>query len=63
MARASRFSPEVRARAVRMVLEHANEHASQLAAIISIAERSAVPLKRSGAGSDRPSGTRASGPA
>jgi transposase len=41
MARASRFSPEVRARAVRMVLEHANEHASQWAAIISIAERSA----------------------
>jgi len=39
MARASRFSPEVRDRAVRMVLEHANEHASQWAAITSIAEK------------------------
>ena len=39
MARASRFSAEVRDRAVRMVLEHANEHASQWAAITSIAEK------------------------
>jgi transposase-like protein len=39
MARPSRFSPEVRDRAVRMVLEHANEHASQGAAITSIAEK------------------------
>jgi len=39
MARPSRFSPEVRDRAVRMVLEHANEHASQWAAISSIAEK------------------------
>ena len=39
MARPSRFSPEVRDRAVRMVLEHANEHASQWAAITSIAEK------------------------
>ena len=37
MARPSRFSPEVRDRAVRMVLEHA--HASQWAAITSIAEK------------------------
>ena len=37
MARPSRFSPEVRDRAVRMVLEHANEHPSQWAAIESIA--------------------------
>ena len=39
MARASRFSPEVRERAVRMVLEHAEKHESQWAAISSIAEK------------------------
>lgn len=39
MARPSRFSPEVRDRAVRMVLEHANEHPSQWAAITSVAEK------------------------
>ncbi len=32
-----RFSPEVRDRAVRMVAEHRAEHASQWAAIVSIA--------------------------
>jgi transposase len=33
----NRFSPEVRQRAVRMVLEHGGDHASQWAAICSIA--------------------------
>ena len=33
------FSPEVRERAVRMVLEHQGEHASQHAAIRSIAQK------------------------
>ena len=33
----SRYAPEVRARAVRMVQEHAEDHASQWAAISSIA--------------------------
>jgi transposase len=39
MPRSSRFSPEVRDRAVRMVLEHQNEHDSQWATITSIAEK------------------------
>lgn len=34
-----RYSPEVRARAVRMVLEHGSDHASQWAAIGSIAAK------------------------
>ena len=33
----NRFSPEVRQRAVRMVLEHGGDHASQWAAMVSIA--------------------------
>ncbi len=39
MARPSKYSPEVRERAVRMVYEHTPEHASQWAAIRSIAEK------------------------
>ena len=34
-----KFSPEVRERAVRMVIEHRGEHASQWAAIVSIAAK------------------------
>ena len=39
MTRSSGFSPEVRERAVRMVVEHAAAHDSQWAAITSIAEK------------------------
>jgi len=35
----SRFSPEIRQRAVRMVLEHGGDHASQWSAIGSIAAK------------------------
>jgi transposase len=39
MTRQTRYSPEVRARAVRMVVEHRGEHASERAAIGSIAAK------------------------
>ena len=39
MTRQTRYSPEVRERAVRMVLEHQGEYASQWAAISSIATK------------------------
>ena len=38
-SRTPHFSPEVRERAVRMVVEHRGEHASQWAAIVSIAAK------------------------
>ena len=39
MARPSKYSPELRDRAVRMVCEHAHDYPSQWAAIRSIAEK------------------------
>ncbi len=39
MSTRTRYSPEVRERAVRMLLEHQGEHASQWAAIGSIAAK------------------------
>ncbi len=39
MGRPTRFAPEVRERAVRMVLEHQGNHESQWATIASIAEK------------------------
>ena len=39
MARPTRYSPEVRERSVRMVLEHGSEYGSEWEAIVSIAAK------------------------
>ena len=42
MARPSKYSPELRERAVRMVFDHAAEHPSQWATIRSVGEKLGV---------------------
>ena len=39
MSKSTRYSPEVRERAVRMVFEHQNEYPSQWQAVVSIATK------------------------
>ena len=61
MTRPSRFSPEVRDRAMRMVLEQQDKHESQWAAITSIAEKfgcSAETLRSWLRQAERDAGTR-----
>ena len=58
----AKYSPEVRERAVRMVMEHGAEHASQWAAIVSIAAKigcTAQTLDNWVRQAERDSGTRA----
>src|SRR5262249_38858083 len=44
MGRRSKYSPELRERAVRMVFEHAPEYPSQWGAIRSVAEKIGCPV-------------------
>ena len=45
MARPSKYSPELRERAVRMVFDHTGDHPSQWAAIRSVAEKIGWPTE------------------
>src|SRR5215472_12314700 len=45
MGRPTKYAPELRERAVRMVFEHAGEYPSQWAAIRSVAEKIGCPVE------------------
>jgi len=45
MGRPSKYSPELRERAVRLVFDHASDHPSQWAAIRSVGEKIGCPVE------------------
>jgi transposase-like protein len=45
MGRPSKYSPELRERAVRLVFDHAGDHPSQCVTIRSVAEKIACPVE------------------
>jgi transposase len=45
MGRPSKYSPELRERAVQLVFDHASDHPSQWAAIRSVAEKIGCPVE------------------